>query len=94
MSPYIPIVLLTVSTFSAIIYFTMRNPFYSTIQACFFLSLLIPISVFAGRGLQTMCENLGRFRILIYAHLSVLYCLITVVFWYNIQALQKLLQLP
>ena len=79
-NPNLALVLLSLLTLTAIIYFTIEVPFFSTIKAFFFVSLTIPISVFTGKGLLTMCNNFGRFKFVIYADLIVLYVLIMLVF--------------
>ena len=79
-NPDLALVLLSLLTLTAIISFTIEVPYYSTIKAFFFLSLTIPISIFAGKGLSTMNESFGRFKVVIYADLIVLYGLIALVF--------------
>jgi hypothetical protein len=82
-NPSLALVLLTMLTLTSIFYFTLELPFYSTIKAFFFLSLITPIAVFAARGLRTMTNNLGRFQPLLYAHLGILYAVIAATFWYR-----------
>lgn len=77
------LVMVSTLTITSLISFTMEVPFYSTIKAFFYLSLLPPIAVFAGKGLYTMCRNLGKFRFIVYANLIVLYLLIINLFWYR-----------
>jgi len=82
-NPYLALVMVSTLTIISLISFTMEVPFYSTIKAFFYLSLLPPISVFAGKGLDTMCRNLGKFRFIVYANLIVLYSFILNLFWYR-----------
>jgi len=82
-NPYLALVMVSTLTIISLISFTMEVPFYSTIKAFFYLSLLPPIAVFAGKGLDTMCRNLGKFRFIVYANLIVLYSFILNLFWYR-----------
>lgn len=82
-NPDLALVLLCVLTLTAVIYFTMEVPFYSTIKAFFFVSLTIPICIFTGKGLLTMCDRFGRLKVIIYADLVLLYVLITLTFQAN-----------
>ena len=82
-NPNLALVLLCVLTLTAVIYFTMEVPFYSTIKAFFFVSLTIPICIFTGKGLLTMCDRFGRLKVIIYADLVLLYVLITLTFQAN-----------
>jgi len=82
-NPWLALVLLTGLTLTAAVYYTLQQPFYSSIKAFFFLSLLAPFAVFAARGLRTMARNLGRLQPLLYAHLGLLYALIVATFWYR-----------
>jgi len=82
-NPSLALVLLTALTLTAALYYTLQQPFYSSIKAFFFLSLITPFAVFAARGLRTMAHNLGRFQPLLYAHLGILYALIAATFWYR-----------
>ena len=82
-NPSLALVLLTALTLTAALYYTLQQPFYSSIKAFFFLSLITPFAVFAARGLRAMALNLGRFRPLLYAHLGLLYALIAATFWYR-----------
>jgi hypothetical protein len=77
------LVLYTFLSLTATLYFTMKVPFYSTINARFLLPLIIPISVFSGKGLQAMCVNLGRLKWWLYGHVATFYALIIFVFWYR-----------
>ena len=77
------LIVVSVLTLLSVISFTMEVPFFSTIKAFFFLSLLPCFAVFAGKGLYTMVQNLGRFRYVVYANLAVLYLLIVNLFWYR-----------
>ncbi|MFQ6043244.1 MAG: hypothetical protein ACE5PV_20525 [Candidatus Poribacteria bacterium] len=77
------LIMVSTLTIISLISFTMEVPFYSTIKAFFCLSLLPPIAVFAGKGLYTMCRNLGKFRFIVYANLIVLYLFIINLFWYR-----------
>jgi len=77
------LVLVTVLTLISVFFYALKVPFYSTIKAFFFLSLITPIAVFAARGLRTVAHNLGRFRPVLYAHLGLLYALIVATFWYR-----------
>ena len=70
-------------TLISLISFTMAVPFFSTIKAFFYISLLPCIAVFAGKGLYAMSRNLGRFRYVLYASLIILYLLIVNLFWYR-----------
>ena len=79
-NPNLAFVLLSLLTLTAIISFSIEVPYYSTIKAFFFLSLTIPISIFAGQGLLTMCERFGRLKVVIYVNLIALYGLIALVF--------------
>ena len=82
-NPYLALVMVSTLTIISLISFTMEVPFYSTIKAFFYLSLVPPIAVFAGKGLDTMCRNLGKFRFVVYANLIVLYSFIINLFWYR-----------
>lgn len=82
-NPSLALVLLTALTLTAALYYTLQQPFYSSIKAFFVLSLITPFAVFAARGLRAMALNLGRFRPLLYAHLGLLYALIAATFWYR-----------
>lgn len=82
-NPYLALVMVSTLTIISLISFTMEVPFYSTIKAFFYLSLVPPIAVFAGKGLDTMCRNLGKFRFIVYANLIVLYSFIINLFWYR-----------
>jgi len=81
--PDLALVVVSSLTIISLISFTMEVPFFSTIKAFFFLSLLPAIAVFAGKGLYTMSRNLGKFRFIIYANLIMLYLLIINLFWYR-----------
>jgi hypothetical protein len=82
-NPNLALVMVSTLTIISLISFTMEVPFYSTIKAFFYISLLPPIAVFAGRGLYTMCKNLGKFRFVVYANLIILYLFIINLFWYR-----------
>ena len=82
-NPDLALVMASVLTVVSLISFTMEVPFFSTIKAFFFLSLLPAIAVFAGKGLYTMSRNLGKFRFILYANLVVLYIFIVNSFWYR-----------
>jgi 4-amino-4-deoxy-L-arabinose transferase-like glycosyltransferase len=82
-NPDLALVMVSVLTMISLISFTMEVPFFSTIKAFFYLSLLPAIAVFAGKGLHTMVRNLGRFRFILYANLIILYLLIINLFWYR-----------
>jgi hypothetical protein len=82
-NPYLALVMVSVLTIISLISFTMEVPFFSTIKAFFYLSLLPAIAVFAGKGLYTMSRNLGRFRFIVYANLIVLYLFVIKLFWYR-----------
>jgi len=82
-NPNLALVMVSILTIISLISFTMEVPFYSTIKAFFYLSLLPPIAVFAGKGLYTMCRNLGKFRFIVHANLIVLYLFIISLFWYR-----------
>jgi len=77
------LIMVSALTVISLISFTMEVPFFSTIKAFFFLSILPAIAVFAGKGLYTMVRNLGRFRFILYANLIILYLLIINLFWYR-----------
>ena len=77
------LVMVCTLTLVSLISFTMEVPFFSTIKAFFYVSLLPCIAVFAGKGLYTMSRNLGRFRYILYANLVILYLLIVRLFWYS-----------
>jgi len=77
------LVMVSSLTIISLLSFTMEVPFFSTIKAFFFLSLLPAIAVFAGRGLYTMSRNLGKFRFILYANLVILYLLVINLFWYR-----------
>ncbi|MFC1714717.1 ArnT family glycosyltransferase [Candidatus Poribacteria bacterium] len=82
-NPNFALIMVFVLTFISLLSFTMEVPFFSTIKAFFYLSLLPVIAVFAGKGLYTMSRNLGKFRFILYANLIVLYMLIARLFWYR-----------
>jgi len=77
------LVMVSVLTFISLISFTMEIPFFSTIKAFFFLSLLPTMAVFAGKGLYTMSRNIRKFNFIIYVNLIILYLLIANLFWYR-----------
>lgn len=81
--PDLALVIVSALTIISLLSFTMEVPFYSTIKAFFFLSLLPTIAVFGGKGLYTMCQNLRRWRYFVYCNLIVLYLLIIDLFWYR-----------
>lgn len=83
LKPDLALVIVNALTLISIFSFTMEVPFYSTIKAFFFLSLIPAIAVFGGKGLYTMCQNLGRWRYIVYFNLVVLYMLIVDLFWYR-----------
>ena len=82
-NPDLALVMVSVFTFISLFSFTMEIPFFSTIKAFFFLSLLPTIAVFVGQGLYAMSRNLGKFRFIIYLNLIVLYIFIANLFWYR-----------
>lgn len=82
-NPNLALVMVSALTVFSVISFTMEIPFFSTIKAFFFLSLLPTMAVFAGKGLYTMSRNLGKFRFIVYANLIILYLLIFNLFWYR-----------
>ena len=82
-NPNLALIMVSVLTIISLISFSMEVPFFSTIKAFFFLSLLPAMAVFAGQGLYTMCKNIGKFRFIIYINLIVLYLLIINLFWYR-----------
>jgi 4-amino-4-deoxy-L-arabinose transferase-like glycosyltransferase len=81
--PFFLLVLTTLLTLAAAISFSLEVPFFSTIKAFFFLSLLSSVAVFAALGLETMSRQLGRLRWLLYANLATLYGMIVYLFWYR-----------
>lgn len=81
--PDLALVVVSALTIISLLSFTMEVPFWSTIKAFFLISLLPTIAVFGGKGLYTMCQNLGRFRYLVYCNLIILYLLIVNLFWYR-----------
>jgi 4-amino-4-deoxy-L-arabinose transferase-like glycosyltransferase len=81
--PFFLLVLTTFFTLAASISFSLEVPFFSTVKAFFFLSLLSSIAVFAALGLETMTRQLGRLRWLLYANLAALYGIIIYLFWYR-----------
>jgi len=82
-NPDLALVMVSALTMLSLISFTMEVPFFSTIKAFFYLSLLPAIAVFAGKGLYTMVRDLGKFRFILYANLIILYLLIINLFWYR-----------
>ncbi len=82
-NPDLALVMVSALTFISLLSFTMEVPFFSTIKAFFYISLLPAIAVFAGKGLYTMSRNLGRFKFVLYANLVALYLLIINLFWYR-----------
>jgi hypothetical protein len=80
-NPYFVLIMTSLLTILSLILFTIEVPFASTIKAFFYISLLPSISVFAGKGLYTMCKNLKKFRFVIYLHIVALYCFIVILFW-------------
>jgi len=81
--PDLAFVVVTALTIISLLSFTMEVPFYSTIKAFFFLSLSPAIAIFGGKGLYTMCQNLGKWKYIVYCNLAVLYILIIDLFWYR-----------
>jgi 4-amino-4-deoxy-L-arabinose transferase-like glycosyltransferase len=69
-------------TMWALVYYTMRLPFYSTIKAWFGLCLLPAAAVLCGIGLRTMARNLGWGRVVLYAYLVAFFGLVGKYFWY------------
>jgi len=82
-NPDLAIIFVSIFTFISLYSFTMEIPFFSTIKAFFFVSLLPTIAVFAGKGLYSMSRNLGKFRFVIYINLVALYVFIINLFWYR-----------
>ncbi len=82
-NPNLALVMVSVLTFISLFSFTMEIPFFSTIKAFFFLSLMPTIAVFAGKGLYTMSKNLGKFKFIPCLNLIVLYIFIINLFWYR-----------
>ncbi|MBM3212572.1 glycosyltransferase family 39 protein [Candidatus Poribacteria bacterium] len=82
-NPLLALIIVSSLTIISLISFTMEIPFFSTIKAFFYLSLLPPIAVFGGMGIYSMCRNLGKFRFIVYINLIILYILIMKLFWYR-----------
>lgn len=71
--PFFLLVTTSFWTLSAVVLFTLELPFYSTVAAFFGLSLVPAIAVFAGLGLETLCRQLGRLRVVLFGDLACLY---------------------
>lgn len=82
-NPDLPLVLLSLLWLFSGISFTLEVPFYSTVKAFFFISLLPALAVFAAKGFQAMTAALGKFRFLLYANLAILFFLIVNLFWFR-----------
>lgn len=82
--PFLILVLTSVLSVVSVILFTMEVPYFSTVKAFFFLSLISSIGVFAALGLEMMCQQLGRLRWLLYGNLATLYGIILYLFWYRV----------
>jgi len=81
--PDYALVLLTAAALGAILLYTLKLPYASVVKATFLLCLAGPFAVFAGRGLETVCRNLGQWRVVIYGWLLVLGALVVHLFWYS-----------
>ncbi len=74
--------LITVLTLVSVVHFAIEVPFFSTVKAFFFLSLMVPITVFAVQGLRMMLHNLGRFRWILYSIMIAISLLNYMTYWY------------
>ena len=81
--PLFVLLLTTVLTGVALILFTMKVPFFSTVKAFFALSLTGPLAVFGGLGLDVLTGRLGRLRFILYANLVALAGLSLYLYWYR-----------
>jgi hypothetical protein len=81
--PAFALVLLSLLWLIAGFSFTMEVPFFSTVKAFFFISLLPALAAFAAKGFEAMAAGLGRFRWLLYANLAALYALVLNLFWFR-----------
>lgn len=83
LAPETALVLVTFFTLVSMLSFSMEVPCFQVLKAFFAISLLPAMALFFGSGLETMCENLGRLRFLVYINLIVLYGVIINLFWYR-----------
>jgi hypothetical protein len=82
--PYFVIVLTSVLTVTALLWFTLEHPWYSTLKAHWALSLVPCAGVFGGLGLETMCRRSGRLRWVVYANVVALGGVVLYLFWYRV----------
>jgi 4-amino-4-deoxy-L-arabinose transferase-like glycosyltransferase len=80
--PLTAIVGFALITLWALVLYTMKIPFYSTIKAWFALCLLPAAAVLTGIGLKAMAHNLGYARVVLYLYLAVFCGLVAWQFWY------------
>lgn len=81
--PYFILVVTTILTVTSMVSFAMEHPFYTTLKAHWALSLAPCAGVFAALGLETMCQQLGRLRWVLYANLVIAGGLLLYLFWYR-----------
>lgn len=76
------ILLLSALTFTSVLYFTMEVPFFSTIKAFFFLSLLPVLALWAAEGFDVMMRGSGHLRWIVHVVLIAIPILSFAAYWY------------
>lgn len=77
------ILLLSALTFTSVLYFTMKVPFFSTIKAFFLLSLLPALALWAAEGFDVMMRGSGHLRWIVHAVLIAISILSFAAYWYR-----------
>ncbi len=81
--PYFVLVMATTFMLASTLLFNLEQAFYSMMKAHWSLWLLPSASVFAALGLETMCQQAGWGRWLIYVDLVALWSLVAWLYWYR-----------
>jgi len=81
--PLIVAVLMTAMLLFGLVMYAIQVPHYSSVKAFYVLALVPAACVFAGMGLEAMCERLGRLRWLVYADVAALTFGILALYWYR-----------
>lgn len=66
-----------------LVMYSIQVPHYSSVKGFYLLALVPVAGVFAGMGLEAMCDRLGRLRWLVYAELAALTLAVLALFWYR-----------
>jgi hypothetical protein len=66
-----------------LVWYSIQVPHYSSVKGFYVLALVPVAGVFAGMGLEAMCDRLGRLRWLVYAELGALTLAVLALFWYR-----------